>query len=136
VTDLDALPADWTVWNEEDDGPAVVAYRPDVFDSEAFPPECLPTLYLTRGRRRNRPRRRGPVNRGVGWHVTLYLEPDVEYHDHPEFDTREDAVAELVRMARRFAAGDIDYRACYQHPREAYLDRLDELTGGSGGPDS
>ena len=133
---IERLPEGWEVWSEEPEGRVVLAYRPDVFDSEAFPPECLPTLYLTRGRRRNRPRRRGPVTRGVGWHVTLYLEPDVEYHDHPEFDTREDAVRELVRMARRFAAGDIDYRACYQHPREAYLDRLDELTDGSGGPDS
>lgn len=136
VTDLDTLPSDWTVWSDEDDGSAVVAYRPDVFDSEAFPPECLPTLYLTRGRHRNRPRPRGPAERGVGWHVTLYLEPDVEYGDHPEFDTRSAAVEGLIEIARRFADGDLDYRACYQHPRPDYLDRLDELTGTAAGPDS
>ncbi len=135
MTDLDALPADWSVWNEEDGGPAVVAYRPDVFDSEAFPPECLPTLSLSRGRHRNRPRRRGPASVGSGWHVTLYLEPDVEYGEVPSFDRRSEAIAGLVRIAERFAAGDLDYRACYQHPRSDYLDKLDELTGRSG-PDN
>jgi len=127
---LGDLPPDWTVWNDEDDGPAVVAFRPDVFDSEAFPPECLPTLYLTRGRGRKRPRRPGPAgSRGRQWRVTLYLEPDVEYRESPTFDRRADAVAGLVDLAERFADGDVDYRGAYRHPRDAYLDRLDELTG-------
>lgn len=130
MTGLDALPDDWVVWNDEADGPAVVAYRPDVFDTQTFPPECMPTLYLTRGPHRNRPRRRGrSATANSRWHVTLYLEPDVEYDDHPECDARSNAVEELVRIARRFADGDVDYRGLYQHPREAYLDELDDLTG-------
>jgi hypothetical protein len=130
MTDLTALPPGWEVWNDEADGPAVVAYRPDVFDAQTFPPECMPTLYLTRGGRSKRPRRPGPSGRpGAKWHVTLYLEPDVEYGETPTFDRRSDGVAGLVDLAERFADGDIDYRGCYHHPREAYLDRLDELTG-------
>jgi hypothetical protein len=45
------------------------------------------------------------------------------------YDEREDALEGSAALARRFAGGELDYRAAYQVPREAYLDRLDELTG-------
>jgi len=45
------------------------------------------------------------------------------------FDSRSAAVAGAVDLAERFAEGDVDYRAAYQVPREAYLDGLDDLTG-------
>ena len=38
--------------------------------------------------------------------------------------------AAAVDVAERFSAGDVDYRAAYQVPREAYFDRLDEYVGG------
>lgn len=124
------LPAGWEVWSDEEDGRAVVIYRPDVFDSDAFPPECLPTMYLTNGpKRRRRPRSSADLRRRDVWHVTLFLEPAVEYPEAPTFDTRAEAVGGTVRLAREFAAGDLDLRGCYQVPRERYLDRLEELTG-------
>jgi hypothetical protein len=122
--DLDGLADAWTVWNESE-AKLILAYRPDVFDSERFPPPCLPTLYLTRGKRTRRP---GADRTGEDWYVTLYLEPEVE-RDAESFPDRESAVEAAVSLANRFTAGDIDYRALYQVPREAYLDKLDELTG-------
>lgn len=122
--DLSALSADWTVWNQTE-AKLILAYRPDIFDSESFPAPCLPTIYLTRGRRTRRP---GADRTGEDWYVTLYLEPDVERG--PEaYPEREAAVEAAVSLANRFAEGDVDYRALYQVPREAYLDELDELTG-------
>lgn len=123
---LDALPDGWTVWNEEPEGRVILAYRPDVFDSDAFPAACLPTLYVSNGSRSRRP--------GAGqyeldtWHATLFLEPDVE-GPVEEFDSREAAIDGAVDLAARFARGDVDYRGRYQVPREDYLARLDELTG-------
>jgi len=128
VTDYDDLPDDWVVWNDEPDGRSVLAYRPDVFDSQAFPPECMPTIYLTSGRPSRRPARSDPVESGVDWHVTLYLEPDVD-RSATSYDDREDAVAGAVDLAERFADGDVDYRELYQVPREEYFAKLDELTG-------
>jgi len=127
---FDDLPEGWVVWSDEADGRAVLVYRPDVFDTEAFPPACLPTLYLTNGpKRRRRPRSAADRRRRDTWHVTLYLEPAVEHPDAPAFDSREAAVDGAVDLARRFDAGDVDVRALYQVPREQYLDRLVELTG-------
>lgn len=123
---FDALPAGWTVWTDEPDGRAILAYRPDVFDAEAFPAPCMPTIYLTNGSRRARP--------GAGqletdeWHVTLLLEPEIQV-ETATHGSREAAAEAALATATRFAAGDVDYRAAYQVPREAYLDRLDELTG-------
>jgi len=124
--DLPELPADWHVWNAEPEGRVILAYRPDVFDSAAFPAACLPTIYVTNGSPRRRP--------GAGavetdhWQVKLFLEPDVEIRTDA-FDDREAALDGAVAAARGFAAGEIDYRAAYQVPREGYLDRLDELVG-------
>ncbi|MFC7095968.1 DUF5820 family protein [Halobaculum marinum] len=114
----------WRVWTEETDGRAIVVYRPDVFDADRFPAPCLPTVYLTNGSRRARP--------GAGqyqtdeWHVTLFLEPDVEVESRT-FDARDDAVDGVRDVTERFAAGEVDYRGAYQVPRETYLDELDAL---------
>ncbi|MFC6989120.1 DUF5820 family protein [Haloplanus sp. GCM10025708] len=122
---FDALPEGWTVWNEDPDGRSILAYRPDVFDSQAFPAPCLPTIYVTNGSPRQRPgARREPSE----WSVTLFLEPDVD-RSVATYDSREAAVEAATELAERFADGDVDYRGLYQVPREAYLDRLDELTG-------
>lgn len=127
---LAALPEAWTVWSDGTggDGRLVLGYRPDVFDSEAFPAPCLPTLYVTRGRaERRRPPGSPDTPRG-DWHVTLYLEPEVSAPSR-RHDRREAAIRDAVEWADAFDRGAVDYRDLYQVPREQYLDRLDELTG-------
>ncbi|GAB3689320.1 DUF5820 family protein [Salinarchaeum chitinilyticum] len=124
---MDDAPAGWTVWSAGDDGRIVLAYRPDVFDGDAFPAACIPTCYLTRGRRNDR--RPGPDrDAGADWFVTLFLEPEVTVTEE-RFERRSDALDRLEQIAADFADGAIDYRASYQVPRETYLDELDELTG-------
>ncbi|MFC7187057.1 DUF5820 family protein [Halorubrum yunnanense] len=124
---FEALPDGWRVWNEEPSGRAILVYRPDVFDGDDLPAECMPTVYLTNGARTARP--------GSGqyatdeWHVVLFLEPEVEAVSET-LDDREAGAAAAVAVAERFAAGDVDYRAAYQVPREAYFERLDECIGG------
>lgn len=116
----------WRVWNEEHEGRVILAYRPDVFDADQFPAACLPTLYVTNGSRRARP--------GAGqyetdeWHVTLFLEPEIEA-ESTRYDDREAAVDGARAAAERFARGEVDYRGAYQVPREEYFEALDELTG-------
>lgn len=128
------LPEGWTVWNAEPEGRVILAYRPDVFEGESFPPACLPTLYVSR----SAPGRRRPGGGGTdrtGWHVTLFLEPEVRVRDRGgEAPDRETALAMARELAADFAAGRIDVRAAYQVPREAYLAELERLTGaGQGG---
>lgn len=122
----DGLPDGWVVWH---DGRTdlVLVYRPDVFDTEAFPAACLPTIYVTRGRRSRRPGRSagGPAD---PWIVTLTLEPEIEGPTR-EFDDRDAAEDGACALAAAFASGELDYREYYLRPREGYLDRLDELTG-------
>jgi len=122
--DLDSLAEDWTVWNRTETE-LILAYRPDVFDSDAFPAPCLPTIYLTRGKRTRRP---GADRTGEDWYVTLYLEPEID-HQAASVPERDGAVDAAVALANDFAAGEFDFRSLYQLPREAYLDELDELTG-------
>jgi hypothetical protein len=125
---MDELPPGWVVWTDGDDGRAVWVYRPDVFDSDAFPAPCLPTLYVSRqspGQRR-RPRA-DPADQ---WHVALYVEPEVRVRAcDATREGRREALGAAREAARAFDAGEVDYRAAYQVPREVYLDRLDELTG-------
>lgn len=120
----DRLPEGWQVWTQEHDGRVVLAFHPETFDGDAYPAECLPTIYLSTGSRRRRP--------GTGtndtWHVTLYLEPDVDCGTD-RYDDRAAAVESAVATATRFAAGEIDYRDAYQIPRESYFDALDRLVG-------
>jgi len=125
--DETALGDGWRVWNAEDDR-VVLAYRPDVFDGGEFPAPCLPTLYVTRGRRTRRPEGNRNLPPDAPWMVTLYLEPEVsrEPDAHDGFAAARSAAEALTR---RFAAGDVDYRSLYQVPRERYLETLDELTG-------
>lgn len=120
------LHGDWAVWNE-DDHRAVLVYRPDVFDSQAFPAPCLPTIYLTKGKRGRRPGEHRP-RPDADWYVTLSLEPEVTGERH-RYEGQDAAVAGALDLAASFATGDIDYRALYQVPRDAYLAKLDELTG-------
>lgn len=123
---LDDLPSGWQVWAAEDGGRIVLAYRPDVFNGEAFPPACLPTATVAPGASPDsHPERR--ANSGQ-WHVAFYLEPDVRVRAvEASFGDRDDALEAAVATAERFAAGEVDYRGAYQEPRTAYLDRLDEL---------
>ena len=125
---LDDLPPGWRVWNAEAGGRVVLAYRPEVFDGSAFPAACLPTLTVGPGRSPDaRPDRRpgsGP------WHVALYLEPDVRVRAvETAHDDRDAAVERARAVAAAFAAGAVDYAAAYHEPREAYLERLDDLVG-------
>ncbi|MFC6724207.1 DUF5820 family protein, partial [Halobium palmae] len=126
---FDSLPDGWTVWTDESDGRAILVYRPDVFDTEAFPAPCMPTLFLTDRSQKRRPEARYVVT--DSWYVTLTLEPDVE-GETEEYDTREAAVDGAREYARRFVDGEVDYRALYQVPRDEYLDELDELVGEGG----
>lgn len=124
----EGIPEGWTRWSDEPDR-TVFVYRPDVFDSQAFPAACIPTIYLSDGPHRNRrPGRRRTGFRSREWYVTLYLEPEVVLAEE-RYDERSGALEGSATLARRFAAGELDYRSAYQVPREAYLDRLDELTG-------
>jgi hypothetical protein len=124
---FESLAEGWELWTESEEK-AVLVYRPDVFDGDAFPAPCMPTIYVTKGKRRRKPGR--DVRPGDPWYVTLFLEPEVN-GDEESFDTREDAVAAAREVAQRFADGEIDYRSLYQVPRETYFERLDELTGGT-----
>ena len=121
---LDSLPSSWAVWNEEQ-GRIVLAYRPDVFDGGSLPAACLPTIYVTRGKRGRRP---GGQRVGEHWYVTLYLEPDVDCGTD-SYENREAAIEGAVSVADDFHAGRIDYRDVYQVPREAYFERLDDVIG-------
>jgi len=123
---LEPLPDGWEIWNREREGRVILAFRPDVFDSRAFPAACLPTIYVT-----NRSQRRRPESSHVvtdTWTVRLFLEPDVdaavEHHED-----REAALAAARSLAEGFAAGKVDYRGAYQSPREEYLAKLDDLIG-------
>ncbi len=123
---FESVPDGWRVWNKEPSGRVILTFRPDQFDGDDLPAACLPTIYLTNGSRRSRP--------GAGqyatdqWHVVLYLEPEIEAVAET-YETRSAAVDGTLNVAARFAAGDVDYRAAYQVPREEYFSRLDELVG-------
>jgi hypothetical protein len=122
----DGLAPGWEVWSDEATK-VVLAYRPDVFNTTDYPAPCMPTVYLTKGKRSRRPGRDRPAPEDA-WYVTLYLEPEVS-RETERFDSREAAVAGAREVAARFAAGEVDYRDLYQVPREEYFAALDELTG-------
>jgi len=125
VTGADEPPAGWSLWNDEPQGRRILVYRPDVFnEGNDLPAECIPTILVSNRSRAPRPgASQIPTDT---WHVALTLEPEVEVTVE-SYESREDAVAGANDLARRFADGDIDYREAYQIPREAYLDRLDEV---------
>jgi hypothetical protein len=121
-----ALATGWRVWNAEA-ARVVLAYRPDVFDGDAFPAPCMPTIYVTRGRPNRRPEGNRNLPPDAPWMVTLYLEPDVE-RPPDAYESREAALDGAETLTERFAAGAVDYRSLYQLPRDRYLAELDELT--------
>lgn len=124
--EFEGLDDAWEVWSLESTK-AVLAYRPDVFDSQDFPPECLPTIYVTKGRRGRRPGRDVPDPEDP-WYVTLYLEPEVNL-DERAFDSQAAAATGAMDLADEFSRGEVAYRDLYQVPRQTYFERLDELTG-------
>ncbi|KTG08565.1 hypothetical protein AUR64_17980 [Haloprofundus marisrubri] len=130
---FDALPEGWTVWNDEPEGRAILAYRPDVFDSQQFPAPCMPTVFVSNGSRKRRPGA-SQIETDT-WHVTLLLEPEIEGETNT-YDSREAAVDGAVDAARRFDDGEVDYRSLYQVPREEYFEKLDELTGRDDGSET
>lgn len=123
---FESLADGWEVWSDEATR-VVLAFRPDVFDTVEYPAPCMPTIYVSKGRRGRRPGRERPPP-DADWYVRLYLEPDVALPAESA-ETRGDAEALAADLASRFAAGEIDARGLYQVPREAYLDRLEALTG-------
>jgi hypothetical protein len=126
--DAEKLPTGWEVWNAESEGRVVLVYRSDVFDSQAFPAPCLPTIRVAPGSPGRR-RRRG-AERTEGWSASLRLEPEVRVREcDRRTESREAALAAAREVAAAFAAGEVDYRGAYQVPRENYLEELDRLTG-------
>lgn len=125
---FDSLPEGWEQWSQERHR-FVLTYRPDVFDSKAFPAPCLPTIYVTKGRRSRRPGRNVP-DPSDPWYVTLYLEPEVNA-DEQQFGSKQAAIEGASELATDFDNGNINYRDLYQVPRPEYFERLDELTGRS-----
>jgi hypothetical protein len=121
---LPDLPTGWRVWNEEPEGRVILAYRPDVFNSEAFPAACLPTIYLTNGSPQRRPGA-GSVATDI-WQVKLFLEPEIEATTD-QYDDRQAALDGAVATAQEFVDGEVDYRGLYQVPRETYFQKLDDL---------
>ncbi|GGN15610.1 DUF5820 family protein [Halarchaeum nitratireducens] len=122
------LPADWAVWHD-DGGRAVLVFRPDVFEGEAYDPGRLPTLYVST-RAPDVPMRRGGET-SDGWYVACTLEPEVHVRElESRHETRAAAVEAAIAAARRFARGEVRFDGVYAtQPPEAYLDRLAELTG-------
>lgn len=125
---LDDLSSEWEIWNREPTK-VVLTYRPDVFNSEAYPAPCLPTIHIRRGKRSRRPGRNTSTPDDF-WYVTLYLEPEVSGEER-RYESQDGAFDAAVETAAQFAAGEIEYRSLYQVPRPEYLDRVDELTGRS-----
>lgn len=122
---FEEIPEGWTVWNEES-RKIILTYRPDVFNTDAYPAPCLPTIHIRQGRPSRKPGRNTPAP-DAPWYVQLYLEPDVSMAED-SYDGRDTAEQAAHRLAEQFANGEIGYRALYQVPREEYFDKLDELT--------
>jgi hypothetical protein len=118
----DALPDGWQVWTDEDGGRSVLVFRPDIFDADAFPAACLPTIYVTDG-----PGDRRPGAHATGcWRAKLVLEPEITVTESAPADSKAAAASDAVTIAERFVAGAFDLEGAYYDPsdRTAYLDRL------------
>ncbi len=119
------FPSGWERWDEGPDR-LILAYRPDVFDGSEIPSACMPTLYVTQGKRTRRPgRNRRETD---SWFVTFYLEPEVTVTEQ-RFDDRDAAIEGAREFATTFVAGEIDYRDAYQVARPEYFTALDSLVG-------
>lgn len=127
--DLEDVPDGWRIWDHEPEDRLILVFRPDVFDGSTFPPACLPTIYVREGMQDLRHAGPEPTPSSAGTYtVRLFLEPEVET-DAKTHDRWSGAIEAAVALAEEFTTGEIDLRAMYHHPREPYLDRLDELTG-------
>jgi len=130
MDDLPEPPSGWTLWNVDADGRVILAFRPDVFDTTDHPPECLPTIYVSQGRRNNRrPGVDRPEAASGDWFVRLYFEPDVSLDETMRYRERDAAIDGAYDLATDVAAGDVDPRDVYQVPRPEYFDALDDVTG-------
>lgn len=131
MDDLPEPPSGWTVWNVDADGRVILAFRPDVFNTTDHPPECLPTIYVSQGRRNHRrPGVDRPEAASGDWFVRLYFEPDVSLDETKRYPERDAAIDGAYDLATDVAAGDVDPRDVYQVPRPEYFDALDDVTGG------
>ncbi len=129
MTDRD-LPSGWRIWHDRPDDIFVLTYRPDVFDSDAFPASCLPTVTVKPARARGRSGRpRDPESTGP-WVAELLLEPDAPL-DRRRAADRSAAIEAGLELAGAFVEGTYDLGSPYADPPSAYLERLESLlTGG------
>jgi hypothetical protein len=121
----DALPDGWEVWHDEDGGRSVLVFRPDVFDADAYPAACLPTIYVT-----DAPGDRRPGAHATGrWHARLVLEPEITLATSAPAADKATAATDAIEFAAQFVAGAYDLRGAYHDPsdRTAYLERLTAL---------
>ena len=117
------LPAGWEVWSVESQGPTVLVYRSDIFDTSAFPAECMPTMFVSQFR----DPRKGPTPASENpWQVELRLEPAILLASQ-QADDREAAIAAAMDLGSAFINGEFDIYAAYGEPRECYLAKIESL---------
>lgn len=127
VPDISEIADGWQVWNNEPRGHVILAYRPDIFDTNEFPPACLPTITIGPGSEPNQPR--DHRNATTAWYVVLYLEPRVRVATKDTtVPSRPQAIDYAVALSHEFTDGKIDFDAAYIDPRPNYLAKLKELT--------
>lgn len=125
MSDGDPTPG-WEVWHDHPNGLLVLTYRPDVFDTQAFPAACLPTVAVKPERSRGGRGRPADPDGAGRWVAELLLEPDVPIarrHAPDPASAREEGHA----LAKAFVDGAFDLAAAYADPPETYLDRLESL---------
>ena len=120
----ESVPDGWDTWHTDPGGISVWVFRPDVFDGDAFPPACIPTLTIKPARERG-PRGR-PGQSASEWWSELRLEPDVLL-ERRTAGTREQAMTLAIQRATAFTDGDIAFRTAYADPPVDYLDRLESI---------
>lgn len=121
----EALGTGWQIWTHDSEI-IVLVFRPDIFDGDNLPAECLPTITVTQGVQTRRPKYETATSENSPWTVLLYLEPDVS--TQPILcDTRENALIQASTLSQTFSAGAIPIRELYQVPRHHYLDTLEDV---------
>lgn len=122
------LPRGWTTWHGGVDDILVLTFRPDIFDGSAYPAPCLPTLAVKPERSRGRRGRPRSSRSGGTWCAELTIEPNVTLGRRTAPD-RATAIDRGIELAEQFVCGSIDLREAYPEPREAYLEKVEELVG-------
>lgn len=121
------LPPGWVAWHTDPGGGQVWTFRPDIFDADRFSAPCLPTLTVSRARRRGPRGRPAPNDRRRPWAVALRLEPTVLL-DRTTVPDRDEATSLAREWAAAFSGDEYDCAAAYgDHPRDDYLDTLGAL---------